>query len=183
MAEIEPSSRLYEQRRRALHDGQRARAASTTASRRPRRSASSSPTTGWSPSAMRRPSRCAPSPTMSGASPSWRATRRPCWCGCSTRSSTGSPTSSRDVGARDRADLVAHLPARTWTSGESRPTRLTALLTRIGRAQTLLDQDPLLGGQHEPHAELPRRLEPAARRGRRRTLATTSPASPPTSPR
>ena len=33
--------------------------------------------------------------------------------------------------------------------------RLTALLTRIGRTQTLAGQDPLYGGQHRADAELP----------------------------
>ena len=95
MAEIEPSSRLYE-RDGALYmtisalcgvaDGDptthadRLRPRRQPAGHRPLRHAQAGPRCSWS---------------MCGASRNWRATRRPCWCECSTRSSTGSPTSSR----------------------------------------------------------------------------------------
>ena len=169
MAEIEPSSRLYEQQRRALHDGQRARTASRTATRRPRRSASSSPATGWSRSAMRRPSRCAPSPTMRGASRSWCAMRRPCWSACSTRSSTGWPTSSRTSAPRSSAS------PRTSSSSDIEErripaARLTALLTRIGRAQTLLTKIRYSAVSTNRMLSFLGRLEPPARRRPSRTL-------------
>ena len=138
MAEIEPSSRLYEQQRRALHDGQRAlrrvedgqprtdadqlRARRQPAGDGPLRDAQAGPR-------IRGP--CAARAATSSAM------RRRRWCGCSTRSSTGSPTSSRTSAA------TSSRSPRTFSTSEMDErripaARLTALLTRIGRTQTLL---------------------------------------------
>ena len=59
--------------------------------------------------------------TMRGASPSWSAMPRPRWSGCSTRSSTGWPTRSRMSAARSRRFRSRSSSSKT-TSAESRPS-------------------------------------------------------------
>ena len=101
---------------------------------------------------------------------------RRCWCGCWTRSSTASPTRSRSI-ARDRTDFVAHIFHRQMDERRIPAAQLTALLTSIGRTQTLLTKIrysavstirmlSFLAGSN--------RLHEAARTGARHHLASLS---------
>ena len=174
MAEIEPSSRLYERERRALHDGQRpsrrrgAAADDHADQLRPRRQPAGhgSLCDAQADPRVRR--------TTRGATRSSSATRRPRSFGCSTRSSTGSPTRSRASAGRWKSSVAADLPRAAARSGESRPTKLTALLTRIGRTQTLLTKIRYSAVSTLRMLSFLRRVEPSARGRRRRSCATMS---------
>ena len=73
---------------------------------------------------------------------------RPCWCGCSTRSSTGSPTSWRMSSSETRDESPRHIFQARPTSGAFRPTRLTALADPNRPNPDPAGQGPLYGGQH-----------------------------------
>ena len=176
MAEIEPSSRLYE-RNGALYmtvsvlygvgRGTRDHADRLRPRRQP---AGDDPLCDAQAGAQL-------SRAMPGAIPSWCAMRRRRWCACSTRSSTGSPTRSR-MSARTMEELSsANLPQSSMDERRIPAARLTALLTRIGRTQTLLTKIRYSAVSTHPDAELPVGLEPGSRRRATRSCGTISPAS------
>ena len=112
MAEIEPSSRLYE-RNGALYMTLARCTESTTASRTTTPISFVLAGNGWSPSATRRPSPFLVFAEHVRREPELAARRdRPSWSGCSTRSSTGWPTSWRASGARDRSRSPTKFSAR-----------------------------------------------------------------------
>ena len=182
MAEIEPSSRLYE-RNGALYmtvsvlrgvDGRR--------TRRPRRSASSLPTTGWSRSATRRPSRCARSMNHVRREPEL-ARDAPTVLVRLLDAIIDRLADELESRQREIEQISQHIFQRDIDERRIPAARLTALLTRIGRAQTLLTKIrysavstirmlSFLAGSNRVHED--------ARQGR---FGIISPASTPTSPR
>ena len=152
--------------RRALHDGKRASRRVEKRTRRPRRSASflpdnrlvtiryatPKPVRAFESHARRDPELVRDAPDGAGAAarrdhrPACRRDRgRQREHGSALRSRFSSERGGRAAHPRREADGAAH---------QHRPNA------------NLAHEDPLLGGQHHPHAELPRRLQPHAR-GRR----------------
>ena len=162
MAEIEPSSRLYEQNGALYMTVERARTASRTGSRRTTpigfvltdnrlvtiRYATPKPVRAFSDHARREPELVRDAPTVLVRLPDAIIDRL--------------ADELESVGA-EIEHISSQIFQKEWTIGGSRPTRLTRAADPDRPSANPADQDPLHGRQHDPDAELPRRLEPPER--------------------
>ena len=195
--EIEPSSRLYERERRALHD---ADGLYGVEDGKPQ-----SDPIGFvltdnrlvtvryvDAEAVPRVRRACPARARRSSSDALTVLVRP-----ARRDRRPAGRRARDRRAGDRDDFGPDLPASGSTPAAFPPTRLTALLTRIGRAQTLLAKiretavstsrllsflrarDPMQDESSEPvrdHVGSLRRTSDALDRPQRASWPTTSPS-------